>query len=346
MKKLLFTSFIVGLFGSCLAQEPEMKSRSLAIKFTETWCGPCGASSFVTDDILEDIGDKGYFMAVMGSSSPFSMNSNCYDVFESNYPLSGLPSFFANDMDLGWMTTTIAGQTKDIYDAFYETAPIVSPAGTFTFTETKITVDAKAKFWTDATGEYYLAAFIVEDSVIAKQNGKSDSVHRYIMRGTMMADYSPWGQLLSGENIAANTEFTKSFERVLHPSWNLSKLSVLLVVYKKEGSKYKFINTMKTVNGNTMSLNNNNSLLSNVSVYPNPTHSFNSQLEISLVQPKELNVKIVDISGKVIYSIPNTFYPSGKSFIELPCSAWMNGTYYVHIQGEQINNTSSIVVNH
>lgn len=41
-KFLLIAGLALSASTISFAQVPEMKSRSPVIKFTETWCGPCG----------------------------------------------------------------------------------------------------------------------------------------------------------------------------------------------------------------------------------------------------------------------------------------------------------------
>lgn len=342
MKKILLSSFVaLGIGAVSFAQVPEMKSRSLVIKFTETWCGPCGGWGWdLAEQIIGDLGDKGYYIGAMGSSSPSSMNANCYSAFQYNYPISGYPTFIVNDADGGYYLSTIS----PIYNSFYSTTPDASPAGKFTIDGSTLTVAAKTKFWANVDGEYYISALLVEDKVLASQNGRSGTVeHHHILRGSLNSDLSPWGQLLHNGSITNGTEYDKVFTYTIPDGFVKENLEVLLVVYKKEAGKYKFVNTMMAKKATT-SNDKINQNIANVNLYPNPVIAEDVKVDISLVQSSNLSINVVDINGRIVYTVPSQNYVAGNNTIVIPSSQFSKGMFFVNIAGENIKHNTSFIV--
>lgn len=340
MKKTIFT-LLCSFTGLTMvqAQTPEMKSRALVCKFTETWCGPCGGWGWnLANQVIADIGDKGYYIGVMGSSTPASMNANCYSAFESNFPVGGYPTFIVNDDDGGSYLSEVSGA----YNSFAATTPVASPAAYFSINGTDITVTSKSKFWNATNGEYYVSAFVVENKVLAAQNGQSGTAeHHYLLRGSMMANKSPWGMLLHNGSIAANEEFSQGFSMTMGAGWNADNISVLVAIYKKEGTKYKFVNVAKATN-NTTGIRNNEQLAA-VSVYPNPATT-EAHLSLSLKSARKVSVTVSDLSGRVLYQQAEQAMVAGTNNISIPVQQFAAGCYNISVTGEGIYTNESLII--
>ncbi len=340
MKKAFLFIALSGLsIGSLKAQTPEKKSRAVVFKFTETWCGPCGAWGWnLANNIIDSIGDNGYYVGVMGSSDT-ALDANCWSPFQNNFILDGYPTFVVNDVKALTFFSTIKGK----YETFAATEPLASPAGFASISGNNIAVSTKTKFWSAANGEFYLAAFLIEDKVRATQVGQTGIVeHHFLMRGSMMPDFSPWGELLTSGAIAANTEFNKTFSMPLKPGWVKSNISVLLVVYKKVNDKYVLVNAVKAKNQPTgiTALQS----VPGIAVFPNPvSHQVN--LQMSLSQATELTISVSDITGREMYRMPRALYKEGESTIQLPASHLVNGIYNIRIDNSRTSTYKRFVVN-
>ncbi|RQO30708.1 hypothetical protein DBR32_08235 [Taibaiella sp. KBW10] len=339
MKKLIFTFLCAGAVATTQAQTPEMKSRSLVCKFTETWCGPCGSWGWnLANQVIPDLGDNGFYVGVMGSSTPATMNANCYNAFESNFPIGGYPTFIVNNDDGG---TSFSG-VRALYNNFAATTAVASPAAYFNISGTTLTVNAKSKFWTATSGEYYLSAFVVEDKVLATQNGQSGTVeHHYLLRGSMLDNHSPWGVQLANGSVNANAEYSQDFTMTLASGWRTDNISVLLVIYKKEGTKYKFVNAAKA--GASPTSVNHKTILSGISVFPNPSSS-TANLALSLTDSRKLSLKVTDMTGRVVYSQSARYFAAGTNNVSIPVQMLAGGTYQVSVMGEGIYGNTSLVV--
>lgn len=321
------------------AQTPEKKSRAVVFKFTETWCGPCGAWGWnLANNVVDSIGDNGYYVGVMGSSD-ISLDANCWSPFQSNFILDGYPTFVVNDVKVLTFFSTIKGK----YEQFAAMEPLASPAGLASISGNSITVNTKTKFWSAANGAYYLAAFLIEDKVKATQLGQTGIVdHHFLMRGSMMPDFSPWGQALASGTIAANAEYSKTFTMPLNPNWVKNNISVLLIVYKKVGDKYVLVNAVKAKNQTTAI--DEFTLRTDVSVFPNPATS-QINLQMNLTKASEIGIFISDIAGREVFKVSRSIYKEGEQVIQIPTFNLANGIYNIRVEGKDTRTYKRFVIN-
>lgn len=341
MKKILCSIGIFSLLSTSLfAQVPEMESKSVVWKFTETWCGPCGTWGWdLANEILNDIGDKGYYVGVMGSSTPTSMNANCYDAFVNNFEVAGYPTFTVNNTESG----TSISSVKSKYDAFAASTPVASSAGIFEIVGNEILVNANTKFWSDADGNYFLAAYIVEDKVVATQYGQSGNVeHHHLMRGTMMSNNSPWGQTVASGSISANSEYPHTFSKTFDANaWNKDNIEIILVLYKYDGNTYNVVNSTKAKPGATHI--EKISGVENLSLYPNPAKGkFNMSIKSNRAFPA--SVEIFDISGRLVKQQNDIMINSGSNNIDINVADLKHGMHNVVIKTDNSFMVKQIVI--
>lgn len=340
-KQLLALGLLLGTSLSAIAQTPEMVNKSVVWKFTETWCGPCGSWGWdLAESILADIGDKGYYVGVMGSSSPSSMNAMGYDAFVGNFPIAGYPTFMVNNTDGGSYISTV----RPLYNGRASAEVEASSAAYMDMVEGNIYVKVNSKFWAAATGDYYIGAYVIEDKVMAGQNGQSGTVaHHYLMRGTMNSDLSPWGQSIANGAIDEGTQFTHNFTTTLKSGWKAADISVLLVIYKKVSGKYQIVNSIKAT-PSPASIKNL-AEMNNVTLYPNPNNGSSSNLELNLNETATLAVRVTDISGRIVYNMDAKQYNAGKTIVSIPVDKLANGVYNVTVYNNKNGhmNTSMVI---
>lgn len=278
----------------------------------------------------------------MTTSVPDDMNSNCASLLESNYPLTGYPTFMIADRSGGYNITTVSA----IYDSFYLTEPIASPAAYYSFEGRTLSVATKTKFWEDTSGDYYLTANVVEDNVTGTQNGKEGTVlHRNLLRGSMATDYRPFGDLISTGSVVSDTVIDKNFKMTLPPSWNIANVHVIIALYQKIGIRYYFVNCAKATLGTT---SNELSLTHapQVKIFPNPVKAHESvHIEIEFKLPTVFDIELINIFGQKVYQSNNYQKVSGHQIFRIPTEHLKSGFYYVVIKGENINHSQLLVVN-
>lgn len=159
----------------------------------------------------------------------------------------------------------------------------------------------------------------------------------------MSPDMNPFGVMLHNGSIVANTEYNQNFKMTLGSGWDQDNISVILAVYKKECTKYAFVNSAKATLGTT-SIDATNNNLTKVNLYPNPTTNAGSNLEISLVKSNELTINVYDIAGKKVYSTTPHQYEAGQNNLYIPTSNLSAGYYNVSITSQDIKHNKVLIV--
>jgi len=211
------------------------------------YCGDWGWQAWI--DLADDFSGTAFRWANYGagfsnsyfrdqeldSSNPVS--DAIEDMFEDG---GGKPNWGVNGVDVG------------LYDSDAKTAAQSSLgdtpdlAGSFTSSITGgvLNLDAATKFYASATGEYWIGAYVVENKVLGPQAGpignSGDVEHHFVMRGSMSS--SPWGVQLVASGASADEIIEKSFSIALPSSYITANLSYGIIIWKKVGSKYEYVN--------------------------------------------------------------------------------------------------------
>ncbi len=133
-----------------------------------------------------------------------------------------------------------------------------------------LTIETKVKFFKESTGEYYLSMFILEDGISQKQtNGPSGYLHNHVVRAVVGGTLSN-PQVFGSGTIATGTQkankeiakdYTFNYQDLGQPSniqgiqfntspdktsnkwvWKAEKTHIAFVLWKKDGTKYTFVN--------------------------------------------------------------------------------------------------------
>ncbi len=175
-----------------------------------------------------------------------------------------IPAFSMNNSYLGTSNTTSAVIT-DRANSFNANSPVLGVAANKSVNGNTITVNAKSKFFKEGNGEYFWSALILEKSVNGYQKvggtDVNDYEHKYNIRASMqngeLNNQSVFGSSAFATGTVANgTEFSKTFtlnyinhHAASNPNfglvpWNLnaSNTAVAVIVWKKNGAKYEYVN--------------------------------------------------------------------------------------------------------
>lgn len=339
-KQLLTILALASLATTGSAQTPEKKSKAIVFKFTETWCGPCGTWGWETaEEVISQLGNKGYYIGVMSSSDPSSMNANCANTLLNHYGVTGVPTFMVKENSAG-----NTSHIMSLVNAVEASTPLASPAAVYSISGSTLNVNTKTKFWSAASGDFHTVAYVVEDGVKATQAGQSGTVeHHYIMRGSMTTANSYWGTAVATGNIAANAEFSKNFSMAINSAWNKSKLSVYVITYKKNGTKYEFVNSAKAVSGSATSVAEISDLGS-FQLYPNPS-SGATYLNAKLKKATTATIRVTDQLGRAVYTSQKLHLNNGSNSVQMPTEGFANGVYMVSLIAEDGHmNTQRLVI--
>ncbi|WP_162903395.1 Omp28-related outer membrane protein [Taibaiella koreensis] len=345
MKKTVLSALACGLAFGLYAQTPQQKTRSVVFLFSETWCGPCGAyGKPAAEQLKADLAtsDKGYIIGVKTSSTPSSINATGGNALADNYGVESVPSFYINKGSVeGSLSASPTATSQDIVGKVTtanSTAAVASAAANISVAGTTITVTAKAKFWTAASGQYYMTVLLAEDEVEAAQNGVSGgpAKHPYVLRGAMATTgtelaSTPWGEQIGTASTAANAEFSKTFKVSIKSDWNKTKLSAFVVLFKMNNGKYEVINAEKA-KAATTGIDKLEGV-AKASIYPNPA-SQTATLSISATAQQQVAIHITDMLGRTTYASENNNLVQGENSFTLPLNAMEAGLYNVVISSK------------
>ncbi|WP_118952612.1 Omp28-related outer membrane protein [Taibaiella helva] len=345
MKKTLLGLLACSLAGGLWAQTPQQKTRAVILDFSETWCPPCGAYGVAVGDQLNTelaSSDKGYLIGVKNSSTPSTINALGGSALASNFAIQGVPTFIINKASVhDGVTGNNSGDVQRMMGKVTTatgTAAVASAAANIAISGNTITVNAKAKFWSAATGQYYMSVFLTENDIEADQNSapSNPTKHPHVLRGAMATSGTalagtPWGEQIGTASIAANAEFTKTFKVDINSGWNKAKLEAYVILFKMEGGKYEIINAEKAKSATTGI--NELANVAQVGIYPNPA-SQTAVLSITASAQQTVNIHITDMLGRNVYTRENNNLGKGENRFTLPLSPLGAGFYNVVISGE------------
>lgn len=92
----------------------------------------------------------------------------------------------------------------------------------------------------------------------------------------------------------------------------------------------------------TLGLNENNGNVSVGNIYPNPTTGI-SNISYSLQNASNVTVKVVDVTGKIVYTSNEGQQNSGSHNVNLDATEFNNGVYYVTISTDEEIVTKKLI---
>lgn len=312
LSKFITLLLFITLSGYALtAQEPERKNRALFYKITATWCGPCGDWGWeLANEVQQNRGDDQLYMAIFNSGQTTMNNRAFYNstavTLGFNFRNSSWPSFGVNGMNLtdknqvdGLDINGIKQECYDSIDVFAQREVVVNAASQVALVAETLLVKTTVRFFEKAVGAYYLASYIIEDGALNYQNQQSGKVaHKGVLRGTL--DSLDWGRLIVADSAEQDALFRYDYAFPLEgKDWEARKLVIYNIIWKKEGSRYRYINGSKTRLEPATGMGSVDAVADWV-LYPNPCHDQLYVLDAPFIADPSVSFSIMNISGKVI----------------------------------------------
>jgi hypothetical protein len=263
MKNSVFAGFVllVLFFAFCTKDsendaipiEVEKKNTALFTKQTATWCGLSGTWGWTLNaELVPLLEAESVCVSLYGSGASLFYNKAAAEFCYRFSPGSGWPTFCVNattQMKVDGFTINdpviIKAKCLHAIDSFME-SPVIANSG---FRKTSIgetiQIKTRTEFFQDGgDGEYYICAYLVEDSVMGIQKGQTGIVqHDNVLRGS--AHNTSWGERINSALTAGST-FDHTFSARIDPTWNPDKIKVFTVIWKKTGAtSYEFVNAHK-----------------------------------------------------------------------------------------------------
>lgn len=346
-QKFLLFAFALA-FTTLNAQVVTETQTPIITKFTATWCPNCGTWGWTFfEDVIEDNMSKAI---MIGAHFSGDLNSDVSGSMTSNFSAIGQPKFYVNGTDLKASRTNGADkrtEAADLVDANIAEAPVANVGFYAEIVNGQINVRTKTKFFQDAVGEYYLGLYVTENNVQNNQSGQSGTVsHPNVMRASFIADH--FGELINdaGDPIAGITGAVKDYSMDLNPNWVEDQLSVVGIIWKKNGDKYEFVNASKT--------NDFSGILSSV-VGISQVEGFvvtptivteTATVEINLTESiQNAALNIFDLTGKKVATVFAGNLNSGIQTFEINRSAFAtSGMYFLTLENNGKLMTQKVIV--
>lgn len=203
-------------------------SRSLAMRFTATWCGYCPQMSAAFDSAKEQMKGALEIVNLHGYGSDYEFSGT--DQLERRFGVSDYPTgivdlraFVSNNSQAASIAMQIAQETKKSY-------PSVAGISVDSYLSgTDLTVVVPIYFHKPDT--YSVTVLLLEDDIVGEQAGAGNQyTHNDIARKALTS--------MSGDSvkiISANTVKTLTYTTKVRSEWNSDNLKVLVYVERPYG---------------------------------------------------------------------------------------------------------------
>lgn len=211
----------------------EFWHKSLAMKFTATWCGYCPNMATSFAKAISQYPNKIEMLNLHPTSSNlgFSGTSKLENIFRiTGYP-TGMIDYrnsIANYTSNDYTARLIVNAAKET-ESNYPTKTGIS----FTSSVSGSKLNLNVKLYIKEKGDYKVTAVLVEDNIIGYQNGGGDSYNHSSIARVALSDIT--GDTFS--TTADNKTVEKNYSVTIPSSYNKDNLKILVYVLKQYGSQ-------------------------------------------------------------------------------------------------------------
>ena len=227
--------------GSCVYIDSAQNS--IFGKFTATWCGPCGGWGVTRFEELYT-NHKGQVLAMslqISDALTTPDNGPLVDEFSSKWQYTGTPNFFVNDNFVGTGASVIPSeiaakntQTPKLSIGTHITQGAGKNAG-------KLNVNVYIKSFENLSGTYTMSALFLHKEIQASQNGSTQNphIHHHVLAKSVNG--GAFGQDIFN-SLSKGSVYHWSRVIDYNPNWDMSKMELVFIVWRKTGTGYEFIN--------------------------------------------------------------------------------------------------------
>tara|TARA_B110000046_G_C13017921_1_gene409709 strand:- start:281 stop:2146 length:1866 start_codon:yes stop_codon:yes gene_type:complete len=313
---------------------------------TGTWCGWCPRGAVA----LEEMESEPLFIGIaVHNGDPMTVAA--YDTGINTYVPGGYPG--------GGVDRVIPGDPSDFASMYATRSSHIPPASvsvSYVEVGANIEVTVTAEFVGALSGDYRLAAVVIENDVTGTASGYNqanyysggdagemggyedlanpvsaadmvyDHVARALGNNEILGDAGSLpGTITSGTGESYTYTFAKGAE------WDLNELHFVGMLV--DGSTGEILNAGQTVFGYAGIEEENAEF--ELSVFPNPSNGL-IFVKVSLVETSDVNVEIYNALGELVYSENTQNLTSGAYLYSVDVSAFSAGMYTVRTI---VNNT-------
>ncbi len=308
--------------------------RLLITKRTASWCPNCGGWGWAFfRQVIDDNKNKAVFFADHYDglhTTPTSI------AIANNFGGVGQPVFFVNNQNQNVNSSNTASARVNIQtqvNTAFATQPVVQSAhrAILNGTTGAITVQAKARFFQAASGEFYLGIYLVRKEFVGFQSGQgSNAEHKEVLWGHLTPNV--FGELIANGNVPAGTEATVNGQ-ISAAGLDYSKLRIVTIIWRKSGAVYQVVNANEEDSFQQPSAAGETpGKASHLQVWPNViTESATVEITAQDALP-HARLELLDATGKVVYTLHTGSIAAGKQQFTLYNGTQPAGMYVLRLQ--------------
>lgn len=317
MKNWTFTLFFA--FTTMLAWGQEIQvprvQNSLVTKMTATWCTICGSTAWDNyKSLVSTLNAKALVMAGHVSTSSALYSPTAERLIQNFEQSLSHPTFFYNTTRIGSSGTTVVNTISTNVDNANKNTPQAQAGLVVTLDPgTRVlTVKSKVEFFQAVQGEYYLGVYLLEKAITAAQAARTfNETHQNVLRTALHAD--PFGELLANGSLPTGTVRNIQSNLTLTQNYNPANLLIAAVIWRKNGTKYEFVNLNYTgqISASVTSAQNLQ-LLQGFHILPNLV-SDNAVVRLDLPATSEsTSLEVFDVFGRRLQTVFHGRLSEGK----------------------------------
>ena len=342
MKLIATLSLSLFLFTAHAQISVPQKNKTLVLMYAESTSNDCGTYGWDTFRELVDSNLNAVFANWYGSGdakltvSPIPLNAS---ILQIHVPAVGfVPSFLVNGTNLGYVQ--YSGVKSFIQSN--TSGPVIANTG-FTqntnSTGDSLVIDTRTKFFQNASGEFYVATYVYEDTVIAPQTGKSSNAKHIRVWRTPLGIEGSFGSLLRQSSFSSGYTFDTTYRIYIDPSWQKDKLHVFTVIWEKKNGFYTVLNAHELRNS-SVGINDISTNTEISHIYPNPVIN---EIQMKLNgHGRKCLITITDMSGRVVSTLHKR-NDNNNLLIERH-QTLSSGLYFITISSDQKVETQKILL--
>lgn len=313
MKVFLFSMFfIVSLHLT--AQSYSYTQKSLVTKRTATWCPNCGTWGWSFAEAIEELENEN--IVLMRAHYSGDLKSDAAVEITKNFNAQYQPEFYINEVRQSVGSTTWSDKLSEFEEIINEKAenePNVIFELNSMFENGALDVSYKVRFIKEVTGEYYAAAYVLEDNVINNQASQgSQAVHNKVIRVALGGE--TFGAVLSDDDKEPGSSRTFEYTYAIDGEDLSSKsYSVLLIVWRKVDALFMVENVHSAAIGASTS-----------------TEDLSEHLSLNLIQHGDKIFVSGDVLNTGSYSIAIRTL-DGKIIANKAVQSVFDSTYYIDV---------------
>ncbi len=230
-----------GVTGGTEGEEtvvPTFKRNVCVMEFTGQHCSFCPEGyTYMYYYVHRYYEDTAYIIAMHNTGS--GSDDFAFEATEAVFADYGIGSNPYSLIDMR-ETAPLTGDTSGAFRTAIENSINNYPAEcgvgvSSTYDSASQTAEVTIKLYSGKTASYYVAAWVVENGIVAYQlnggTGEDDYTHHYVARALVSSSYK--GDSLG--SVEVNTETSKTYTLSVDSSWNLEKTEVYALAITADG---------------------------------------------------------------------------------------------------------------